>query len=123
MKRQELALLILRRRVEGFNLSMMNASQEAQYVEIGKALDADISKMFGKPCLKVNGKAFAAFYQGEMVFKLHGLMHEKALSLEGARLWDPSGKNKPMKEWVQLPYAHHDSWKEFAEAAVDYVRK
>jgi hypothetical protein len=38
-----------------------------------------------------------------MVCKLHGDLHDSALKETGAKLFDPSGKNRPMKEWVQLP--------------------
>lgn len=54
--------------------------------------------MFGKPCFKVNKKAFICFFQNEMVFKLFGEVHKDALSLDGSQLFDPSGKNRPMKE-------------------------
>jgi hypothetical protein len=56
-----------------------------------------------------------------MVFKLQGNEHEKALSLKGAQLFDPSGKKRPMKEWVQVPPAHAEKWKKLAGAALNYV--
>ena len=58
-----------------------------------------------------------------MVFKLKlaSDAHSNALSLDGAQLFDPSGKGRPMKEWVQLPYEYADRWGEFAKAAVEYV--
>lgn len=97
-----------------------------QYQKVSKSLlkkypDAESGKMFGKECLKINGKAFAAFHQNKMVFKLTDKDHEKALSLKGAKLWDPSGKKKPMKEWVQVPFTHAKSWASFARAAAKYV--
>jgi hypothetical protein len=36
--------------------------------------------MFGKPCFKVNGKAFACLFNGEMVFKINDKAHKDALS-------------------------------------------
>ena len=48
--------------------------------------------MFGKPCFKINGKAFICFFQNEMVFKLTGENHSEALSFDGTQLFDPSGK-------------------------------
>ena len=77
------------------------------YTSIGQKLKGEESQMFGKPCFKVNGKAFVSFFQEEMVFKLTSQTHTEALALEGAQLFDPSGKGRAMKEWVQLPYAHH----------------
>jgi hypothetical protein len=96
--------------------------EEALYTSIGQNLkNAEQSQMFGKPCFKINGKAFACFFQNEMVFKLPGDTLKKALSLEGSRLFDPSGKNRPMKEWVQVSSDHSDKWTNFAKAAVKYV--
>lgn len=92
------------------------------YLKIGNQLkDAVESQLFGKPCFKINKKAFLCFFQNEMVFKLTGDAHSDALSLDGAQLFDPSGKKRPMKEWVQVPYDYHDKWKEFAKAALKYV--
>lgn len=92
------------------------------YLSIGRGIqDAAESQMFGKPCFKINGKAFVSLFQNEMVFKLHGGSHAKALGLEGAQLFDPSGKQRPMKEWVQVPYAHKESWPDLAAEAAVYV--
>jgi hypothetical protein len=79
------------------------------------------SQMFGKPCLKVGGKAFVALHNDMVVFKLTGTQHEKALALSGALLWDPSGKGRPMKEWVALPATHTQHFKSLAGAALAYV--
>lgn len=98
--------------------------EEALYTSIGQKLKkAEQSQMFGKPCFKINGKAFVCFYQNEMVFKLPGDELKEALSLEGSRLFDPSGKNRPMKEWVQVSFDHRDKWNSFAKAALNYVSK
>lgn len=83
--------------------------------------DSEESQMFGKPCFKINKKAFVAFFQDEMVFKLTGETHAKALNLEGSKLFDPSGKKRPMKEWVQVPFAHKEHWKKYAQEAMSYV--
>jgi hypothetical protein len=55
-------------------------------------------------------------------FKLTGDMHEEALSLDGSNLFDPSGKKRPMKEWVQVPFDYKDKWEKFAKIAMDYVK-
>jgi hypothetical protein len=96
--------------------------EETTYIEAGrKVTGAEQSQMFGKPCFKINGKAFISFFENEMVFKLTGDEHEKALSLDGARLFDPSGKKRPMKEWVQVPGSHAAEWPKLAKAAAKYV--
>src|SRR5712692_7616894 len=81
-------------------------------------------KMFGMPCLKnSNGKAFAGYFEGAMVFKLGGASHAEALALSGAKLFDPSERGRPMKEWVVVPFEHASRWLEFAKYAFDYVEE
>ena len=50
------------------------------------------------------------FFQNEMVFKLTGGFHNEVLSLDGSQLFDPSGKKRPMKELVQVPYEYKAKW-------------
>lgn len=96
--------------------------QEKLYLSIGKKLkDAEQSQMFGKPCFKINGKAFICFFKNEMVFKLTGDIHKDALSLDGSQLFDPSGKKRPMKEWVQVSADYSDKWNKYAKEALKYV--
>ncbi|MEO6301591.1 MAG: hypothetical protein ABIP51_00335 [Bacteroidia bacterium] len=97
--------------------------EETLYIEIGQKMQsAEQSQMFGKPCFKINGKAFICFFKNEMVFKLTGDDHKNALSLEGAQLFDPSGKKRPMKEWVQVPFDYSDKWEKIAKASLVYVK-
>lgn len=76
--------------------------------------------MFGMPCLKQGGKAYAGYYQGAMVFKLSGAPHAQALALAGAALFDPMG-GRPMKEWVVVPVDHAAQWVALARDAQAYV--
>ncbi len=87
----------------------------------GRQPAVESSRMFGKRCLKIGGKAFAAEYLTTMVFKLTGEEHRRALELPGATLWDPSGRNRPMKEWVQVPADCYGSWLGLAQSARNYV--
>ena len=97
--------------------------EEKFYIETGNAIKgAEESQMFGKPCFKINGKAFTSFFENCMVFKLTGDTHAEALKLKGAKLFDPSGKGRAMKEWVQVPYEHKTKWKTYAQAAMEYVK-
>ncbi len=96
--------------------------EQQHYTAIGNSIKGAVeSKLFGKPCFKINGKAFICFFQNEMVFKLTGDAHSEALGLDGAQLFDPSGKKRPMKEWVQLPFHYKNNWAEFAKNASAYV--
>ena len=97
--------------------------EEKLYTQIGQNMkNVVISQMFGKPCLKINGKAFACFFENEMVFKLSGDAHYEAINLKGSKLFDPSGKNRPMKEWVQVPGTHSEKWEHFAGLSFDYLK-
>jgi hypothetical protein len=89
--------------------------------ELGVDRDVVLGKWFGKLCLKVDGKVFAALWIGDMAFKLTGEAHAEALQIEGAQLFDPRGKGHPMKEWVQIPAAHSSTWGSFAKLACEYV--
>lgn len=92
------------------------------YLKIGNSLpNTTESQLFGKPCFKINGKAFVCFFENEMVFKLTGDMHSEAMAFDGSQLFDPSKKGRAMKEWVQVPFDYSKDWKKFAEAALEYV--
>lgn len=98
--------------------------EETLYTAIGQKLKGtELSQMFGKPCFKINGKAFCCFFENELVFKLTDEIHKEALSLDGSKLFDPSGKNRPMKEWVQVSFDHSDKWEKFAKAALKFVSR
>jgi hypothetical protein len=88
--------------------------------EITSTSPATSGAMFGMPCLKASGKAFAGFTRGAAVFKLSGATHAEALRLAGAHLFDPMG-GRPMKEWVVVPHTHAGAWSRLARAAMAYV--
>ena len=78
-----------------------------------------LGQMMGMPAIKAGGKMIGGFWQGEMVFKLPDQkLREQALALDGARLFDPSEKGRPMKEWVRVPPAHQSEWSNLAEQAL-----
>jgi hypothetical protein len=84
-----------------------------------------VSNMFGKPSLKdENGKAFACLHAGKLACRLgRGTQpHADALALDGAHLFDPSGRDRPMKDWVSIPNTHSSRWPEFAAAALSTSR-
>lgn len=94
------------------------------YHKAATQLEAAVeSQLFGKPCYKINGKAFCCFFNDDMVFKLTGTAHSEALSLDGSQLFDPSGKGRPMKQWVQVPFDYAEKWADFAELAASYIQE
>lgn len=104
----------------------MSLEPQAQYetvvTEMMATSPTTSGKMFGMPCLKnSNGKAFAGYFEGRMVFKLGGASHAEALALSGTRLFDPSERGRPMKEWVVVPFEHVSRWLEFAHDAFEYL--
>ncbi len=74
--------------------------------------------MMGMPSLKANGKLFAGQRGEDMVFKLGGDDHARALALEGAHLFEPMA-GRQMKEWVVVPNALSTEWSSLAEAALN----
>lgn len=81
-----------------------------------------MGQMFGKSCLKVNNKAFAAFFKGDMVFKIGKAEVNLLLNKYPASTnWDPSGKKRPMKDWIQVSADFHEDWEILAKQALDYV--
>jgi hypothetical protein len=97
-------------------------TEEQLFISIGQKLEhAEQGQLFGKPCFKAYGKAFICFFQNEMVFKLTGSVRTEALELEGSKLFDPSGKNRPMKEWIQVAAQHQDKWPLYAQEALKYL--
>ena len=97
----------------------------ARYDEIADDLAArdpsiELGQMMGMPCIKVGGKMVVGYESsGEMVFKLPAPEeHEQALGLDGAKLFDPSGKGRPFKDWVQVPATHESEWPELAATAI-----
>ncbi len=96
--------------------------EEKHFLQVGESISGSIKgQLFGKTCFKINQKAFVCFFKNEMVFKLNGEAHQEALSRDGAQLFDPSGKGRPMKEWVQLPYDYQEHWLSYAKSAALYV--
>jgi hypothetical protein len=80
-----------------------------------------VGRWFGKQCLKVEGRVFAARSGDAMAFKLPEEALSQALQLEGAHLFDPRGTGHPMKEWVEIPAGGADAWPSSALVARDYV--
>jgi hypothetical protein len=99
---------------------------QARYEEIADDLvaqnpDVELTKMMGMPSIKRGAKLVAGFYaaEGAMVFKLTDPeVHGEAMALGGAHLFDPSGRGRPMREWVVVPAVHEELWPELAQRAL-----
>ena len=80
-------------------------------------------QMFGKRCIKTqSNKAFIAWFQGEMVFKLgREEIAQMQSKYAGSQLFDPSGKKRPMKDWLQVPAEYSAHWATRAKQALKFV--
>ncbi|MFN8598684.1 MAG: hypothetical protein U0559_21170 [Anaerolineae bacterium] len=82
-------------------------------------------KMFGMPTLKVGGKAFASLWEnGDLVVKIGAPRVHELLTAKAGRQFDPSGKGRPMKEWIMIkaPAAQaKKKWLTLAEEAKAFV--
>ncbi len=86
---------------------------------VARNADVTLSQMMGMPALKRAGKLWVGFWKGEMVFKLvDPAERERALALEGAHLFLPGERDRPMREWVVVPEAHAKEWPYLAERAL-----
>lgn len=99
---------------------------EEIYHQIGEQLAQEqgtaSSQMFGKPCLKKGKKAFAVFYEDEMVFKVGREEVEMLLhKYTGSKRFDPSKKGRPMKDWLQVPADYKDDWPSLAKQAMEFT--
>lgn len=97
------------------------------YNDIGQSFaeefGSNIGQMFGKPCLKTtDNKAFASYFNESMVFKL-GQQEIRFLKdkYPNSKNWDPSGKQRPMKDWLQIRADYKNDWKILAKQALDFV--
>ena len=85
--------------------------------------DVTQGKLFGHRCLKVVGKAFLVDFDGDLVFKLgREAMTKSLVGHEDLNGFDPSGKGRPMKDWLQAPMAHSDHFQIWAEAAMAFAK-
>lgn len=100
----------------------MNAKERFDQIAddlVARNADVTLAQMMGMPALKRRGKLWVGFWKDEMVFKLvDPAEREQALALEGAHLFDPGERDRPMKEWVVVPEIHAKEWPNLAELAL-----
>jgi hypothetical protein len=85
--------------------------------DLSSERDVVKASMFGMPGIKRRGgKAFCGLYGEDMIFKLAGEDHERALGLKGAHPFEPMA-GRPMKAWVQVPPEHESEYGGLARAA------
>lgn len=68
-------------------------------------------------------RGYSSFFILLDALKLSGPARDAALKEKNALLWDPSGKGRPMKEWVAISGKTKFDEAGYAKAAYDYVSK
>ena len=98
------------------------------YSEVVQALLSDPrvteASMFGMPTLKVGGKAFAGLWEKQLVVKIGLPRAQELLKTRAGKPFDPSGRGRPMKEWIAIkePAAQaRKKWLALAEEAKAFV--
>lgn len=83
-----------------------------------------VGKMFGATSLMVGSKALGCLHGDGVAFKLGRDTpgHAAALALPGAKLFDPSGMDRPFKDWVLVPLDSAERWPSFIEDALSAVQ-
>ena len=80
-------------------------------------------QLFGKPSLKLGKAHFACGFQQCLVVKVGKEAIEAMLrDFEGSVLFDPSGKGRPMKDWLQIPETFKEQWPLLARQALEFVK-
>lgn len=97
------------------------------FYEIGNQIpEVKAGNMFGWPCFKFQRKPFLFFDKNSedaMVFKVNSEDLQTVLAMEGASIFNPGDKGKPMKNWVVVPFAHHSLWLELAIKSYEHIQK
>jgi hypothetical protein len=98
---------------------MATADAPELAARLSEHLGADVraGKMFGKEAVMYRGKAIACAQPYGFVIPLDDPEHTEAMALSGAKLFDPSGKGRPMKAWVVVGNEHAEHWERLALAS------
>jgi hypothetical protein len=99
-------------------------SADEEFGRLAEKLAADgvvVKPVFGKQGLMLRGKSLGCRFGPGVALRLGAgtAEHTQALALEGAELFDPSARDRPMKDWVVVPAAHAAQWYDLALAARD----
>jgi hypothetical protein len=79
-----------------------------------RAHDAIGSVTYGRPSVLLHGRPFLIFHTDGMAFRVRGRVRLQALTVPGAKFWDPLVEFRPDPEWVLVPAAHFLRWDRFA---------
>lgn len=79
--------------------------------------------LFGARSLTIDGTAFACFKNDQLAVRLgaDSVAYAETIELDGAGMFDPSGKGRPFKDWVAVPPSHAAEWSRLAAAGLESV--
>jgi TfoX/Sxy family transcriptional regulator of competence genes len=78
------------------------------------------ARMMGRPSIQLGKKMFGGYFDGDLVVRIG---RERAGELIGsgrASPFDPSGLDRPMKDWARVPEPS-DDWLALAEEAKAFL--
>ncbi|WCB94811.1 hypothetical protein DSM104299_03550 [Baekduia alba] len=88
--------------------------------EVVVAGDVEQALWFGAPAVKVGGKMFVALRRGALIARLGADEVDARVAAGDGVRFDPSGKGRPMKDWLESNVAHAE-WVELALAALAFT--
>jgi hypothetical protein len=104
---------------------MANARSQFDMISgyLQRAHETEAGLLYGKPCVLLNGNAFAAYQPDAMAFRLHGRVLNQTLAMPGVRGWDPLHAEGNAPGWVLVPAAHVLRWNRLALEALRCARE
>jgi len=94
----------------------------SEFDALFEALPPDVrrGRMMGRPSVTIGGRMVACLNGEVMGIRLMRTSTEfaDALELPDAALFDPSGKGRPFKDWVELPVTQSAHWAPLVLAAL-----
>jgi TfoX/Sxy family transcriptional regulator of competence genes len=78
--------------------------------------DVNQTQMMGMPSLKAGGKLFAGFSENVLVVKVGRDRVAELIGSGRGEAFDPSGRDRPMRDWVALSLPA-DDWSELVQEA------
>jgi hypothetical protein len=78
------------------------------------------AKMMGMPALKMGSKMFGGAFEGSLAVKLGRERVDELIAAGAATPFDPSGRDRPMKDWARVAEGQGD-WLALAEEAKAFV--